>query len=813
MHKLKDEMARAKTLVAQSRAACANEVRKRDRQIDALKKAVVDAGRVRGAATRGRDIVSITVVGETGGEAGNGSAVPPGGTAAEGYSLRMETNDFLTELAKGLSEENSVLLNLLRRTVDGLREMGGLERAAEEEEGEDAADGPRGTTAPQTQGADEMTDELEGIMEHLRTILTNPSFVPIEEVEVRETEITRLREGWERMEARWKDAVRMMDGWRRRMASNGKPVDMEELQMGIRLSPVRVRDGPPSDEPDMSREPELRERELYRQELSCVQEEDEEEEDEDDLIDEEDELDAEMDEEEEVHQVEPPKSPELAESLNLVPARNYEIEEDDDESEQSSLFQENVDMDELEDEGPNVEILQTSTATTVESPPLPGPPQFSPLKDSRTSGNRGSHGNSGNSRKRPGDFTTNVEEKARELAAADDVPPPPPPHAAKPSSAQKHLKPTPDGQDPIRFVSTISRDSTLFGESYESPIRSNPTRKLFSKPSPASSQEAPQRTPNEVQSGPVAKVRKTKKADDIASAAAASPDLKPVASTRKTRSASKRIVSAPILPSHKTSAASSAASAEKSTASRQAVNSIASNKSSNTSGASRNASQASPRRTPSVSTRLSTVRKQPAVQQSPITMATIAAKLAASEREADAARVRAKLRAARMSRSRATGSPAVTAPTPTRVPSGAPVAVSPLPDTSVDPVKKDVSPLPPRLPSSHPASAVPSPAPVPVPVPTPRAASKTQETHDDDDEDELVYTGRSPTNSAAGTPQRQLRRARAPVPERNSSRPEKRKRDPRKPANKAATRRRSTLSPWELESLIQGNVEVESPAK
>lgn len=42
-------------------------------------------------------------------------------------------------------------------------------------------------------------------------------------------------------------------------------------------------------------------------------------------------------------------------------------------------------------------------------------------------------------------------------------------------------------------------------------------------------------------------------------------------------------------------------------------------------------------------------------QQSPLTMATIAAKLAATEREADAARVRAKIKAARMGRNSGSG--------------------------------------------------------------------------------------------------------------------------------------------------------------
>jgi hypothetical protein len=773
-HKLKDEMAKMKALVAQSRAACANEVRKRDRQIDALKKATVDAGRVRGGA-RGRDVVTISVVGDTGAETrgGDGDGVARDGTSAEGYSLRMETNEFLTELAKGLSEENSLLLNLVRRTVDSLRDMAGLERR--DAAAEDAAR-RSGNAIPPSQGsADELADELEGIMEHLRTILTNPSFVPIEEVEIREVEIARLREGWERMEARWKDAVCMMDSWRRRIASSGKPVDMEELQMGIRLSPVRVKD-----EPDVASH-----QDLYRQELSCVQEEEEEVEDYED------------EDEDEVCQLEPPESRELAESLELVPAQNHENEGEDDYSEESSLFQDNVDMDDLEGEEPNVEILQLSTDANMESPPLPVPPQLSPLKDSSSSGNRRSHGDS-NSRKRPGDFTTIVEERTWEVAAAtDDVPPRPPPHAAKPTTTQKNLKPTPEG----RPASIISRDSTLFGESYESPIRSNPNRKLFSKPSPVPSPDLQQPAKHEGQSEPAAKARKTKKADDIASATATSPEVKPVLSTRKTRSASKRVVSAPTVPSDKPARP---AAVERLTACRPPPTTLNNKTSSNNSivSSSRKRQPSPHQRTPSASSRLPTLRsQQAAVQQSPITMATIAAKLAASEREADAARVRAKLRAARSrTRANAPESAAVVPPTPARTSSGAAApAVSPLPNASVDPVKRDLSPLPPRH-SSHPTSAVPPPAPAP----------QKEETHDDD-EDELVYTGRSPprggTGSAANTPHHR----RTAAVERGSGRPEKRKCE-RRPS-RVVSRRRSTLSPWELESLIQGNVDVESPAR
>jgi hypothetical protein len=78
---------------------------------------------------------------------------------------------------------------------------------------------------------------MEAVLDHLRTLLTNPSFVPLEEVEIRDEEIKRLRESWEKMENRWKLAVTMMDGWQRRLAS-GDAVQAEELKRGMNLDLV-----------------------------------------------------------------------------------------------------------------------------------------------------------------------------------------------------------------------------------------------------------------------------------------------------------------------------------------------------------------------------------------------------------------------------------------------------------------------------------------------------------------------------------------------------------------------------------------------
>ncbi|KAF3761075.1 hypothetical protein M406DRAFT_47152, partial [Cryphonectria parasitica EP155] len=259
IHKLKDEAARTKKLVAETRAACANEVRKRDRHIESLKKAVTDAGRARGER-KSAGIMTIQVTGEFGRDDAVSSAAAS--TMDDGYDLRQETNSFLAQLAKGLSEENETLLALVHKTNSSLKHMSGWDKSDD--------DGVKGGAAT-TKGdghaialpgnAEDLATDMDSVLGHLRTMLTNPSFVPLEEVVVREEEIFRLRDGWEKMETRWREAVHLIDSWRRRMAADGRPVDMEELKMGLRLSPIRLRNVQDTAQAEAFKLPTLREEE------------------------------------------------------------------------------------------------------------------------------------------------------------------------------------------------------------------------------------------------------------------------------------------------------------------------------------------------------------------------------------------------------------------------------------------------------------------------------------------------------------------------------------------------------------------------
>ena len=58
---LREEMARMKILVNQTRNSCANEVRKRERVIEGLKKHVGEGGRARGSG-KAVGVITVNVV-------------------------------------------------------------------------------------------------------------------------------------------------------------------------------------------------------------------------------------------------------------------------------------------------------------------------------------------------------------------------------------------------------------------------------------------------------------------------------------------------------------------------------------------------------------------------------------------------------------------------------------------------------------------------------------------------------------------------------------------------------------------------------
>jgi hypothetical protein len=237
-------MLRMKSTLQQVRTQCANDIRKRDIQMQKLKQHLTGMQRGRREGL-GVSTITITPFPST---TCFGRAIEGGeGLDSPEYTLKQETTEFLTGLCQNLSDENDSLISLARNTIETLRSLQGLPMSpllTEETKGRDKNSGESETIGSSSDNDlvnaplvsyETLAVELESVLEHLRTLLTNPSFVPIEEVEARDEEIVKLREGWIKMECRWKEALIMMDGWRKRMVDGGDSVNLEELKVGLGL--------------------------------------------------------------------------------------------------------------------------------------------------------------------------------------------------------------------------------------------------------------------------------------------------------------------------------------------------------------------------------------------------------------------------------------------------------------------------------------------------------------------------------------------------------------------------------------------------
>ncbi|KAG6273384.1 hypothetical protein E4U48_002874 [Claviceps purpurea] len=662
---LKEDAARMKSLVAQTRSSCTMEIRRRDRQIDTLKKQLGEAGRSRGTRANPA-ITTITVTGEVGSHEWNPTTTSLNGSnntsessADADPTLRFMENETILGLARRLTEENDNVTGLIQDTMEQLRDMSGW--AADTKSDEHVRKQPL---------LEDMVAELDAVMDHMRVILTNPSFVPIEEVVAREEEINRLKAGWVKMENRWKEAVHLMDGWRKRMAVSGKPVCDEELQMGIRLSPIRVQDMNEGSRPSEDHG------------LSVVKEESEEE---------------------NGHEFLRSPCPENSDSRPGYAARE-ELELDDrgnhtDSDDDVAHHQDDLPM------GPEDECSASHGKQPAQqdfsyddedeslepSIPLAEPPQPAPLRHSHSAGNRG----------------TLKNEKLRTRTR--------PSNDRGTTSGETTHRPS---RDPKTMRSMPVRPGRLASQSTRLPSRATKTVQRPRFPSNTSLDEAllpPKRAAEkeDTSSAPQSQNEEDEESDELQAAAA----------TIKTHETGRQQQTSTTSTSSHTSSSSSSPTTPRASNSRRT------------------------RRTPR--------NVEATVAQSPPAMSTIAAKLAASEREADAARVRAKLKAAR------TSTRGVSRPTITAAASSSSVATT----TEDKQSSRDV---------------------VGKAVMEARAPQMEQQQHENKEEEEREI--------------KTVQVEDAPVPQ-----PEKRKRD--RKATAVSSRRRSTLTPWELRTLMEGEVQ------
>lgn len=231
---LKEEMARLKGTVTQIRGQCATDIRRRDGEIQRLKKHL--EGRRGRDGNGGHCGIVVAAPGMSRSQAGSQQLENAVDLASPEYSLKQETTEFLTLLSQSLSDENDALIRLIRNTLATLRSLQGLPETHDSIGGESAvpSQGISAIVAPPSY--EDLATSVDEVLDHLRSLLTNPSFVSLEEVEVREDEIIRLRQGWEKMEARWKEAVSLMEGWRKRMVDTGDTINLDDLRLGLDLN-------------------------------------------------------------------------------------------------------------------------------------------------------------------------------------------------------------------------------------------------------------------------------------------------------------------------------------------------------------------------------------------------------------------------------------------------------------------------------------------------------------------------------------------------------------------------------------------------
>ncbi|KAK6438464.1 hypothetical protein LTR95_005333 [Oleoguttula sp. CCFEE 5521] len=237
-----DQVVKLKTALAQVKAQCANDIRKRDLELARLR------SHLQGQQRGNKAVVvapSVTVTGRLAKQ----QALQSKAVDDPEYSLEQESAEFLTRLSQSLSDENDGLIGLLRDALKSMKEVLGLPVSAKKLP--DSAIGSRGSSNEVAGGAQDsmmhalptsyetLATELEDALTHMKRILTNPNFVSVEEVEARDEEIIRLRQGWEHMEMRWKDLLVMMNGWQRRMHT-GDTINIDDLRQGMGLvSPQR----------------------------------------------------------------------------------------------------------------------------------------------------------------------------------------------------------------------------------------------------------------------------------------------------------------------------------------------------------------------------------------------------------------------------------------------------------------------------------------------------------------------------------------------------------------------------------------------
>lgn len=234
----KEQAVKVKSTLDQVRAKAISDIRKRDIELDKLKNHLSGLNRgKKEPATKGTKLNSSNAHKSA---ARDGASSVENGTSKE-WCLENEDNDFLAAVVNETTTENVALRKIVGDSLTYLKTLTGLDEqiqhpaAVPDLTSMDNAIGIPGqyrdrdrdlnisNESAQSESlvpVQSLASSMSQVLSHCQTILRDPSFVPIEEVQIRDEEIAKLRTGWEKMADRWKEAVTMMGQWRQKMMSD-----------------------------------------------------------------------------------------------------------------------------------------------------------------------------------------------------------------------------------------------------------------------------------------------------------------------------------------------------------------------------------------------------------------------------------------------------------------------------------------------------------------------------------------------------------------------------------------------------------------
>ncbi|EPS43178.1 hypothetical protein H072_2844 [Dactylellina haptotyla CBS 200.50] len=205
---LKDETGRLKVMVQQVRTQCANDIRKRDHQISKMKERLLEKSRGGRGNKQPISFPGVTLSGSASTTHLGTSIGVDAALVNPDHALTDDTTAILTTLSQNLADENDTLVSMIKSTVTTLKAISGMDTDVDQEA--ELEEGDRNVIANDVSYT-ALSNEVDEVLEHLKDMLNQPNYVPLEDLDVRDKEIERLRLQLQGTLEAWKNAIALVD--------------------------------------------------------------------------------------------------------------------------------------------------------------------------------------------------------------------------------------------------------------------------------------------------------------------------------------------------------------------------------------------------------------------------------------------------------------------------------------------------------------------------------------------------------------------------------------------------------------------------